>query len=215
MPSNSQSKTTIFLATTCLWVLSILFEQNPPAWCCLPQLRPVLQSTEWVEQEVRSRTTHQGGGWSQSQEAQRLPHLIPRRQQKPVTSQFHEGAVRMHLWPSVDDGDGGDDDYDDKDHHTPVEGRAAQAWLHLFWGNWGSSFARPVKLYLQAISSFSWKICFFYIVGEYINFMVNNHTSIRKVIGCLKCLVFRIRNTNKLQDFPGNFHSFILHSFAA
>ena len=95
MPSSSQLKTTYFLATISLWMLSILFEQNPPAWCCLPQLRPVLRSTEWGEREARSRTMHQEGGWSQSQVAQALPHLIPPRLQKPVASQFHEGAGRL------------------------------------------------------------------------------------------------------------------------
>ena len=36
---------------------------------------------------------HQEGGGSQSQVAQALPHLIPPRLQKPVASQFHEGAI--------------------------------------------------------------------------------------------------------------------------
>ena len=49
---------------TCLAMWS---KQNPPAWCCLPQLRPVLRSTGWGEGQARSRTMRQGGGSSQSQ----------------------------------------------------------------------------------------------------------------------------------------------------
>ena len=49
---------------TCLAMWS---KQTPPAWCCLPQLRPVLRSTGWGEGQARSRTMRQGGGSSQSQ----------------------------------------------------------------------------------------------------------------------------------------------------
>ena len=65
---------------------------------------------------------------------------------------YHLPAIGR-LWPSVDD-------YNDDP--TPVEGRAAQAWFHLLWGNCGSSSTKPMMLYLKDLSRsrVDWKYTF-------------------------------------------------------